>query len=58
MTSLADLPEELLVRILHLASSPLPYPWSLALMGVCAAWRRACLSRQSRGWYLEHSSLR
>jgi len=58
MTGFAELPEELLVRILNLASVPLPYPWNATLMGVCAAWRRACLGRQGRGWYLEHSSLR
>jgi hypothetical protein len=58
MTGINDLPDDVLARILHTASLPLAYPWDSTLAGVCAHWRRVCHGRRSRGWYLEHSSLR
>ena len=51
------LDDDLLSHVLHDAFRPLPWPWAADARLVSRRWRDLCAARQTRGWYLAHSTL-
>jgi hypothetical protein len=50
-----ELDDDMLARVLYIASRPVPWPWHASFSLVCRRWRRLCVSRRVRSWYLERA---